>query len=103
MFIEFKMDDPFEGPFPTGRDVLTFYEIIDVSVEDDMVVLACYALIVHAFSCIILYLRYTLFKGKLEPLSEGFSLKPATSLEQAQPVMSSKVVVHSEQGFEANC
>jgi len=88
MFIEFKSDTQFEGPFPTGRDVLTFYEIEDVNFKDDMVVLACYALIVHAFSCIILQMRYTFFKGMLGPLSEGFSLNPATVAEQPRTMVS---------------
>jgi ABC-2 type transporter len=77
MYIEFKGNSTmYEGPFPTGPDVLAFYEIADVSVGDDMVVLACYAAIVHCLSCIILQMRYNLFRGHLEPLSRGFSLQP---------------------------
>ena len=99
MYIEFKGNSTtFEGPFPTGLDVLTFYEIEDVSVGNDMVVLACYAIIVHCLSCIILQMRYKLFRGRLEPLSRGFTLQPAmaaatlkemapTQLEHTSPKM----------------
>ena len=88
MYIEFNADDEFEGPFPTGQDVLIFYEIDDVSVGNDMVVLVCYAAIVHALSCLVLQLRYTIFRGKLDPLSDGFKLQPTASfptVEKALP------------------
>jgi len=96
MYIEFKLDNEFELPFLTGLDVLTFYEIEDVDVESDMVVLTCYALIVHAITCLIVHVRHNYFRGEIEPLSEGFHVKSSAEVEgQEQPLASRKAVSSS--------
>lgn len=37
MYTEFGQDEEFEGPYPTDRDVLAFYEIEDVNRSHDMI------------------------------------------------------------------
>jgi ABC-2 type transporter len=54
--------------FQTGSDVLTFYEIEDVDPVQDMIVLAGYCLFIHMTSFVILYLRYYVFRGQLQPI-----------------------------------
>lgn len=54
-----------QSPFATGEDVLKFYEIDDVDRGNDMVVLACYAMVLHIFSFIVLHIRHTFVKGKI--------------------------------------
>ena len=53
------------GPFSTGEDVLIFYEIEDVDRGNDMIVLACYTLILHLLSFVVLHIRHTYVKGKI--------------------------------------
>jgi len=77
MYIEFDGDETFEGFYPTGQDVLDFYEIGNVNFKNDMIVLAGYAGVIHLLSCVFLYLRYNMFRGKIEPLSSGVSIKGA--------------------------
>merc|ERR1711862_727763 len=54
--------------FKTGQDVLDFYEIGDVNRGNDMIVLACYAMIIHICSFIVLWLKYDVFRGTLKSL-----------------------------------
>ena len=54
-------------PFETGEDVLKFYEIEDVDRGNDMVVLICYALILHLLSFVTLHVRHTYVKGWITP------------------------------------
>jgi hypothetical protein len=75
MVTEFRGEKNFTGmegeysPFKTGEEVLDFYEIADVNRAHDMITLAGYALFIHCLSCLILHLRHTMFRGKIEPLS----------------------------------
>lgn len=75
MVTEFRGNETFTGSttFQTGQDVLVFYEIEDVNRGHDMITLVGYALFVHCMSFVVLQLRYTLFKGKIEPLSASFN------------------------------
>lgn len=54
-----------ESPFRTGEDVLVFFEIEDVNRGNDMIVLACYAMILHLLSFVVLILRHSFVKGKI--------------------------------------
>jgi hypothetical protein len=71
MVTEFRGDKVFTGSdnFVTGEDVLIFYEIEDVNRTNDMITLVGYALFVHCLSFLVLHLRHTMFRGKIEPLS----------------------------------
>jgi len=65
MVTEFR-DELFpDTPFPTGEDVLKFYEIEDTDRTNDMLVLLCYCLILHLLSILVLIVRYTWFKGAI--------------------------------------
>ena len=66
---EFRGDQVFEGQFPTGKEVLIFYEIEDVNRAHDTITLVGYALFVHLCSFLVLHPRYTLFRSKVKPLS----------------------------------
>jgi len=65
MVTEFKDEEFPNTPFPTGEDVLKFYEIEDTNREEDMYVLIGYCLILHLLSLIVLKVRYTWFKGTI--------------------------------------
>eukprot|EP00538_Stauroneis_constricta_P000453 CAMPEP_0119555380 /NCGR_PEP_ID=MMETSP1352-20130426/7618_1 /TAXON_ID=265584 /ORGANISM="Stauroneis constricta, Strain CCMP1120" /LENGTH=914 /DNA_ID=CAMNT_0007602133 /DNA_START=1 /DNA_END=2743 /DNA_ORIENTATION=- len=66
MMTEFD-GETFDTPqFPTGEDVLKFYEIEDVNRGNDMLVLAGYAVALHLMSFVVLHIRHTLFFGRLE-------------------------------------
>merc|ERR1712113_137012 len=65
MVTEFAEEEFPDTPFPTGEDVLKFYEIEDTDREQDMYVLLCYCLILHLFSLVILQIRYSFFKGAI--------------------------------------
>ncbi|CAJ1951950.1 unnamed protein product [Cylindrotheca closterium] len=67
-FQNLTFDDP-RSPFATGHDVLKFYEIEDVNRWNDMIVLACYAIVIHLISFMVLVIRYSYFKGKITPLN----------------------------------
>eukprot|EP00980_Cylindrotheca_fusiformis_P016338 scaffold4855_cov99-Cylindrotheca_fusiformis.AAC.5 len=67
-FHSLTFDDPM-SPFQTGHDVLKFYEIEDVNRGNDMIVLACYAVVIHLISFVVLVIRYSFFKGKITPLN----------------------------------
>lgn len=54
-------------PFETGEDVLRFYEIEDVNRKHDMIVLACYAIILHLLSFLVLHVRNAYVKGWITP------------------------------------
>lgn len=69
MYTEFHGNQNYTGQFLTGQDVLEFYEIGDVNRSNDMVVLFCYALIVHLMSIGVLFLRQKYFRGVVEPIS----------------------------------
>ena len=53
------------GPFRTGEEVLEFFEIEDVNRGHDMIVLACYTMILHLLSFVVLHIRHTYVKGKI--------------------------------------
>jgi ABC-type multidrug transport system ATPase subunit len=63
MYTEFHGNQTYDGQFETGQDVLEFYEIGDVNRGEDMIVLFCYALIVHLVSVVVLWLRQKYFRG----------------------------------------
>lgn len=68
MATEFRgLEFPDVPDFPTGEAVLAFYEIEDVDRANDMIVLACYALILHLFSFVVLHIRHHFFKGMITP------------------------------------
>mmetsp|Transcript_7975 Transcript_7975/g.12645 ORF Transcript_7975/g.12645 Transcript_7975/m.12645 type:complete len:231 (-) Transcript_7975:67-759(-) len=87
MYGEFKgaVFDPLESgnPFPTGDEVLEFYDILDVHRGNDMVVLLFYGLIIHFMSFIVLHIRYTMFKGKIT-LPDGPNKTPPTIREESE-------------------
>ena len=60
------------GSFATGNDVLVFYEIDDVDRGNDMIVLVGYCIFCHILACLVLYLRYTIFDGKVQAISGHF-------------------------------
>jgi hypothetical protein len=68
MYGEFCCEDDveFEGPYTTGKEILEAFEIGDVNRGRDMIVLLGYALVIHAMSLVVLYLRYYTLRGKLE-------------------------------------
>jgi len=74
MYTEFHGDQAYEGQFKTGDEVLVFYEIDDINRGNDMITLVGYAAFVHLLSCVVLHLRYNLFRGKIERVSEGFKI-----------------------------
>jgi len=65
MVTEFRDEEFPDTQFPTGEDVLKFYEIEDTNRKDDMIVLICYCLVLHLLSFIVLYIRHTWFKGAI--------------------------------------
>lgn len=67
-FQDLTFDDPL-SPFKTGYEVLEFYEIEDVNRSNDMIVLGCYAVIIHLISFLVLVIRYAYFKGKITQLN----------------------------------
>jgi hypothetical protein len=102
MVTEFRGDEVFTGSdaFQTGEDVLVFYEIEDVNRAHDMITLAGYALFIHCLSCLVLHLRHTMFRGKIEPLSsltnvisECSDLPPVNAIEKEGSQTSQQVEV----------
>ena len=71
MVTEFAGETFPDTPFPTGEDVLTFYEIEDTNRANDMIVLLCYCMIIHLCSLVVLHVRYNFFKGKITPPSSS--------------------------------
>jgi ABC-type multidrug transport system permease subunit len=73
MHFEFccQEDAVFEGPYSTGQQILDAYEIGDVNPTRDLIVIACYSLVIHLLSLLVLYLRYNAFHGKLEQPRNG--------------------------------
>ncbi len=65
MVTEFKGLEFTDGPFRSGEDVLVFFEIEDTNRGNDMIVLACYAMILHLLSFVVLHIRHTFVKGKI--------------------------------------
>lgn len=66
MVTEFRGLEFVDSPFQTGEQVLEFYEIEDVNRANDMVVLACYTLILHLLSFFVLHIRHTFIKGMIQ-------------------------------------
>lgn len=66
MYKEFAGDNvTFDSSsFPTGMDVLAFYEIDDVNPKKDMLVLVLYATIINAISMILLHVKHVLHRGR---------------------------------------
>jgi ABC-type multidrug transport system permease subunit len=65
MVTEFKGLTFVDSPFATGEDVLKFYEIEDTNRGNDMIVLACYAIILHLLSFVVLHIRHNYVKGMI--------------------------------------
>jgi len=74
MATEFAGEEFPDTPFPTGEDVLKFYEIEDTNREEDMYVLIYYCLILHLLSFIVLWVRYSQCKGTISDPSERFAV-----------------------------
>jgi len=76
MYTEFCCDDEQvwgddeNSTFKTGTDVLEFYEIENVNRGSDLIVLICYCLFIHTMSCVVLHLRYTMFRSKIGEIEE---------------------------------
>ena len=72
MVSEFREEPVLTGnrAFTTGEDVLKFYEIEDVNRRNDMIVLIGYCLALHVAASIVLQLRYTMFNGKILPITD---------------------------------
>ena len=70
MYTEFIDQEFPDTPFPTGLDVLKFYEIEDTNRGHDMIVLACYAIILHLLSFVVLHIRHTWFVGTITPAKQ---------------------------------
>jgi len=84
MVTEFAGEEFPDTPFPTGEDVLKFYEIEDTDREQDMYVLIYYCLILHALSFIVLYFRYSWFKGAISQMIHNH--RDASVIMSASPV-----------------
>jgi len=96
MHHEFCCDDViYEGPYPSGQDVLEAYEIGDVNPQNDMIVLAVYALGLHLLSLVVLYLRYNAFKGRLLPPTTNIMVENMKVPQQIH------TPVHREEAQEA--
>lgn len=70
MYTEFKGEEFPDTPLPTGESVLEFYEIENTDRGNDMIVLACYGLILHLMSFLVLHIRHTWFNGTIVPVSD---------------------------------
>jgi len=81
MVTEFAGEEFPDTPFPTGEDVLKFYEIEDTDREADMYVLIYYCLVLHLFSFIVLWIRYNWCKGKISKPSTIGSVRPVSEIE----------------------
>ena len=94
MYNEFCCEDDvrFEGPYPTGKDVLKAFEIEDVNRGEDMVVLVCYAVVIHMISLVVLHLRYYSFRGKLERPTRPI-LEPAPQQKEEEKLIDKKHAV----------
>jgi len=79
---EFRDENFPDMQFQTGEDVLEFYEIEDTDRTNDMIVLIIYCLVLHLLSFVILYIRYTWFKGAISAPSNIVSAVPVNSLSQ---------------------
>jgi hypothetical protein len=73
-------DVVYDGPYKTGQQILEAYEIGDVNPTRDLIIIACYGLIIHFLSLIVLYLRYNAFNGRLEQPRNGMPVQEATQL-----------------------
>jgi ABC-type multidrug transport system permease subunit len=93
MATEFGGDEIFTGSstFKTGQDVLVFYEIDDVNRGHDMITLVGYALFVHCMSFVVLHLRHTLFKGKIDPPSPRAPLATVTDPNAAKELECARI------------
>eukprot|EP00934_Nitzschia_sp_Nitz4_P009418 Nitzschia sp. Nitz4//scaffold142_size57810//52068//54174//NITZ4_006501-RA/size57810-processed-gene-0.52-mRNA-1//1//CDS//3329536406//9408//frame0 len=78
MVTEFRGLEFPDTPFPTGEDVLVFYEIEDTNRGNDMLVLACYTLLLHILSFVVLHIRYMYFKGVIVSAGKKMHLAPMT-------------------------
>ena len=78
MVKEFKGLEFVDSPFATGEDVLVFYEIEDVNVGNDMIVLAFYTIFLHLLSFVVLHIRHTYVKGKIEDRISYYFYKEET-------------------------
>jgi len=79
MVTEFEGEEFPGTPFPTGEDVLRFYEIEDTNREEDMYVLIGYCLILHVLSLVVLTIRYSFFKGAISGSGASCSATPVRS------------------------
>mmetsp|Transcript_4559 Transcript_4559/g.6571 ORF Transcript_4559/g.6571 Transcript_4559/m.6571 type:complete len:669 (-) Transcript_4559:78-2084(-) len=82
----------------TGEDVLERYEIDDVDPATDMVILACYAVVVHILSLVVLYLRYNAFRGRIKPPRKNVPPQEAfqgVEQEQQRPPQSTLLPVQN--------
>lgn len=78
MVTEFKGEMFPDTPFPTGEDVLTFYEIEDTVRGNDMIVLIFYTAVLHFFSFVVLYVRYAMLNGKMKKKENSSAQKTAS-------------------------
>lgn len=74
MHNEFKGKVFTGGVFATGEDVLKFYEIDNVDRVFDMVFLIWYTFIINLLAFLVLYMRYFMFRGKIDPLPKNNQL-----------------------------
>jgi len=70
MVTEFRGQTFTSPQFPTGEDVLKAFDIEDVNRGHDMIVILCYGLIIHLMSFAILVIKYSVLKGKLQPVGD---------------------------------
>lgn len=73
--------------FPTGEAVLEYFEIADTNRRNDMFVLAGYAVFVHCMSFLVLTIRHSFLRGKVESPSDATLRK----LNAKEPVPSCEI------------
>jgi len=71
MATEFAGEEFPDTPFPTGEDVLKFYEIEDTNREHDMYVLLGYCAVLHVLSLVVLFIRHSFFRGAISKPTSG--------------------------------
>ena len=65
MYKEFEGDITFDSiAYPTGMDVLEFYEIDNVNPTNDMLVLVLYAAIINILCMILLHVKHVMHRRR---------------------------------------
>ena len=82
MFKEFSGNVNFASTeFPTGMDVLKFYEIEDVNPSADMFVLLVYAIVMNLISVAVLHLKHIQHKAKQVEIGGDYELSQSEMIQ----------------------